>query len=294
MSSKKEQNSQLKNVTLIPDDGLYELQIRPSLVQYLVQLWQSRHFIMAEAKGKVFSTGRDTFLGKLWIVLDPLLQVAIYAFIFGAVLQISRGMENFIGFLVIGVIYFRFLTQGIGAGSGLIRKSRALISSFNFPRASLAFSVNLKNIVDNFIPAVLGIIVATLFQLAEPIHWTIAFVIPLYLLIYIFTTGATLIVARATAFVPDMKSLVNLLNRGLFFVSGVFFDVERFATNPTLRFIMEINPVYQFLTAIRSCVLEGEIPEITTWLYLMAWSFGLFIIGFIYFWAGETRYASVK
>lgn len=279
---------------LIEDFNLRQLKSRAPFFQYLAQLWRQRHFIYAQARSTAFSTGRDRYLGGLWELLDPIFQVSVYAVIFGLVLNISRGMDNFIGFLVIGVIYFGFLSTGLGAGSGLIKNSRGLISSFNFPRAALVFSTTLKNLFNSIMSAVLAVIVAILFQLGEPIHWTAVLVIPLFLLIQVFGFGVTCFVARATAFVPDLQSLVNLVRRGLFFVSGVFFTISRFDTNPTLQVIVEANPLYQFLMAVRSCVLEGVIPPLSIWIYLSVWSFGLAITGILFFWQAEERYASVR
>ena len=58
--------------------------------------------------------------------------------------------------------------------------------------------------------------------------------------------------------------------------------------------VLKANPVYQFLAAIRKCVLDGVAPMMWQWGYLTAWSVGLLVIGMVYFWGAEARYASVK
>lgn len=279
---------------LVDDSQLRVLWSRPTFFDYLVQLWRRRHFIQAEAKSKSLGTGRGTFLGKLWIVLDPLLQVAVYAIIFGLVLKVSRGIDNFIGFLVIGVIYFGFLTGGLSSGSGLIQNSKNMISSFSFPRASLAFSVNFRNMIDNIVPASVAVILALATQYDKIPSWTVVLVIPLFLILHVFTLGLILIVARITAFIPDAKPLVSLLQRALFFVSGVFFSVERFDDQPVIQEIMLANPFYKFLSAFRISVLDGEVPPLSLWIALMCWAVGAAIIGLVFFWQAEARYSGVK
>ncbi|AGS35381.1 ABC transporter permease [Corynebacterium maris DSM 45190] len=234
------------------------------------------------------------FLGQLWILLNPVLQVALFAFVFGVILNVSRGIDNFIGFLILGVIFFGFVSGGLSAGSGLIQSSRNLINSFQFPKASLAISSTVKQAIDNVAPAVLAVVACVLFQLDQPLHWTIVFVIPVYLLIHIFCLGAALIGARVTAFVPDTKALIRVLTRVLFFLSGIFYSVERFATQPVIQEIMLANPIYQFLRAVRNSVMLGTVPTWQEWLYLSTWSFGLLIFGLIFFWRAEARYSSVK
>lgn len=84
------------------------------------------------------------------------------------------------------------------------------------------------------------------------------------------------------------------VSRALFFTSGVFFSVDRFSGSPTAQKIMENNPGYIFLQACRDVTIYNKLPDLSSWIHLIAWSFGLLIIGFIFFWKAEERYASVK
>ena len=291
---KRVENTKFRDLELIDDSQLFNLRSRDNLISYTRRLFERRHFILAYARSRSLSRGRNMFLGRTWLILQPILDVAVYAFIFGYVLHVSRGMDNFIGFLTIGVIYLKFATGGLTAGTSIIRGSKGLISSFNFPTAAVPISTTIKQMIDHAIPAVIAIIGALLFQLDQGISWTIVLVIPLYFLIHCFSLGCMFIVGRATAFIPDLSSVVGVINRGLFFISGVFFDLSKFDKNPHIQAIMEANPIYQFLTAVRQLVLDGEVPPLGTGLYIAAWSFGLLIIGYFYFWQAEERYAVVK
>ena len=111
---------------------LSKLQSRPRLDEYIKEIWQVRRFIVLNARTRANLNGRDTFLGRAWVILDPILQTAFYGFVFGMVLNVSKGMDNFPGYLAIGVVFFRVATRGLTSGIGLVRRSRALISSFSF------------------------------------------------------------------------------------------------------------------------------------------------------------------
>lgn len=290
----KQKEKPIIRPVLVDDSNLRSQDARLPLHKYIVALWGRRHFTRVEAHTKAFKAGQNMFLGQLWLVLNPILQVAVYAFIFGVVLQVSRGIDNFIGFLIIGVIFFGFITSGLTTGSTLIKSSRSMISSFKFPRAAVVFSSGLRSFLDNLIPACVAVIGAILFQLDQPLHWTIVFVVPLYLMVHMFMTGLMFFTARAVAFVPDLKAVVNIVTRGLFFLSGVFFSIERFDFNPVIQQIMIANPIYQFLSAVRSVVMAGHIPGWGVWGYLLLWTFATFILGFIYFWRAEEKYVHVK
>ena len=281
-------------LTIIDGSELKSLLSRPKLTDYAASLWTKRFFIWAHARSRALQSGQDTYLGRLWIFINPLLQVMVYGVLFGLILKTSRGMENFIGFLMIGVIFFSMIGKGFSQGSGLIQGSKSLIGAFSFPRAVLALSAVLKQLIDEIAPALVAILGALAFQPHHPPSFAILLSVPLFLLLHIFVLGIVFITARLTAFVPDLKSIISTFQRGLFYFSGIFYDLDRFANIPVLREVMLANPCYQFLHAVRVCVLEGRIPPASTWLYLICWSAGLAFIGFVFFWRSEERYANVK
>ncbi len=285
---------QRRKLILVDDGELQHLRARPTLIQYSRQLWERRNFILAEARGRALRNGNDTFLGKAWIVLDPLLQVLLYGLVFGLVLQTNRGIENFLGFLTIGVVFYRLSTRGFATGTGLVQSAKSLISSFNFPRAAVVFSNAWKTLLDSIAPALVAVIVASLFQLSSGIHWQSIFVVPIFILVQFFNLGVSFFVARVTAFVPDMRTPISLITRALFFVSGIFFTIDRYSGHPIIMEIMYLNPIYQFLYSVRCLVLDGQSPGLFTWGYLAAWSLGIALMGYIYFWAADERYANVR
>ncbi|MDO5031016.1 ABC transporter permease [Corynebacterium sp.] len=285
-------NSKTEETLLVDSSHLHPVFTRPGFISYIGLIWSRRHFILLDAKSRAFNTGNGTFLGKFWILLNPAFQVAVYALVFGVILKTTRGIDNFVGFLTIGVIYFGFFSKGLNGGVNLIQKSRSFLSTFSFPAASLVFSLNLRQFIDNLAPATVAVIFALLLQPKDPPNFSIFGLIPLYILISVFNIGLTFIVARATAFIPDLKSILNVFTRGLFFISGVFYSVERFSSNTQVEKIVEYNPIYTFLQCVRQIVLDGQLPSLATWTYLSVWTIGLSTIGILYFWQAENRYVA--
>src|SRR5699024_542360 len=132
-----------------------------------------------------------------------------YAVVFGLIMKVSRGMDNFIGFLLIGVIFFGFFSTGISSGGRLIQRSRNLISSFNFPKITLIVSLALRQMIDHIIPALIAIVGALLFQWGAPVAPAILAIIPLFILCHLFSFGFICIAARASAFIPDFAKLLR-------------------------------------------------------------------------------------
>lgn len=277
-------------VRIVSPEGLSTLNPRPSLPTYLKQLWQRRFFIGAEARSKALRSTRDYRLWKLWLIVNPILDVAFYGFLFGVLFQTSRGIENFLGYLVIGILFMRMMSGLFSAGSGLITKSKSMIRTFAFPRASLVFSQTLRAAIDNVLPAVVGLTLAMLVQWGQFPHWPIIFVIPLYILLHLFGCGLMFIAARLTAEVPDLKAVMGIVTRAWFFLSGVMFSLDRFSHVPVIQELMSHNPAYIFLTAIRDSSIYQTAPSLETWGILCAWTFGTLLVGFVYFWGAEEKY----
>ena len=105
--------------------GLERVGARLPLHHYLGRLWRYRDFIYFEARASVGTRNRDNLLGNVWLVLTPLLNGLTYFLVFGVLLQTSRGVENYLGFLVIGVFMFQFTSRCVTQGANSLVASRA-------------------------------------------------------------------------------------------------------------------------------------------------------------------------
>lgn len=277
-------------VQIVNPEGLHPLATRPALGEYISQLVARRHFIVADARAKALRTTRDYRLWQLWLVLDPLFDVALYGFLFGILLKTSRGIENFIGFLFIGIIFMGMIAGLMNSGIGLMQSSRSMIRAFQFPRASIPFAVALRSLIDNVLPACIALVGAFLLQWGTWPSWTVILVIPLFLMIHVFGCGLMMLTARLTVQIPETKKILGLVSRALFFLSGVMFSIDRYAGHPTIQQVMSANPCYVFLKAVRDCSIYRTVPSLATWGELLAWSAGVFVFGFIFFWRAEDKY----
>ncbi|WP_409141980.1 ABC transporter permease [Cellulosimicrobium sp. RS] len=263
---------------------------RPPLGVYLGQLWNRRHFLWAEARAKVTSGTRENLLGTVWLVLKPVLDGLTYFLIFGLLLKSSRGIDNFIGYLIIGVFLFSFTTKAVTGGANSIRNGRNLIRAFSFPRASLPISVILRGMLD-MIP-VLGAMVVLLAVMppAEVFTWRVVLVPGVLALQVLFTTGLALLLARCVAVVPDLNQLISFGMRLWLYGSAVFFSYDQFIDHPTALALMEANPMFMVLSMVRDCLLYGVTPALSSWLGLGAWAVGTLVVGFLFFYHGEESY----
>lgn len=113
--------------------GLTVSGARPSLPQYVRDLWARRHFIGAFSTAKLTAQYSQAKLGQLWQVMTPLLNAAVYYFIFGLLMDTKRGVEDFVPFLVTGVFVWTFTQSSIMAGTRAISGNLGLVRALHFP-----------------------------------------------------------------------------------------------------------------------------------------------------------------
>ncbi|WP_426936741.1 ABC transporter permease [Brevibacterium sp. LE-L] len=281
----------LSSIPSVSSEGLVPVGRRTSLSSYLAALWNRRHFIIAESRAKMSSSTRKNLLGYGWLFLNPLLSVLAYWFVFGFILQTSRGIDNFVGFLVIGVFVFGYTGKCMTGGTGSIRSGASMIKGFQFPRAALPISTVVRNFLD-FMPTLLVmVIVLAVVPPLEVITWRVILVIPVIVLQTIFNVGLACFLARLGHKIPDLTNFMSIVSRFWLYGSGVFFSIEdRLGNHPALLEAMQYNPMHAYLTLVRNSLLYGVDTDPKMWIVGTVWAFGLLIVGFLFFWRGEENY----
>lgn len=268
--------------------GLRPVGKRPPLRLYVSDLWRRRHFATALAMSKVRSRTRGNRLGSIWNILNPIFNAGVYYLIFGLLLQTSRGIPNFIAYLVCGVFIIHFSSKGINGGARSIVANRNLIQALRFPRAVLPISTTLYEFI-MLGPALLVLFVVVLVT-GEPLTVNWLLLIPALALQYCFTLGAVFLLARMAAHTRDVLQLLPFALRAWVYASGVFYSFqEKLADMPTLRAIFELNPGAVYLNLTRDALMESYTGYSYGWLLGVGWAV-LIIPGFIYFWRGEESY----
>jgi teichoic acid transport system permease protein len=289
-----------------PDEGLdaarlaakYGLAVsgaRPPLREYVRQLWGRRHFILAFSQAKLTAQYSQAKLGQLWQVATPLLNAAVYYFIFGLILKASRGMDHgtYIPFLVTGVFVFTFTQSSVMAGVRAISGNLGLVRALHFPRASLPISFALQQLQQLLFSMIVVFVVAVAFGNYPRLAWLL--IVPALVLQFLFNSGLALILARMGAKTPDLAQLMPFVMRTWMYASGVMFSISGMLVGKPewLIRLMQLNPAAVYMDLVRFALLDGygreHLPP-HVWAVALGWAVVVFAGGFVYFWKAEERY----
>jgi teichoic acid transport system permease protein len=264
---------------------------RPAIGAYIGQLWERRYFIWADSRARAFSGNRDTLLGNLWLVGRPLLDGLAYYIIFGMLLKTSRGVENFLGFLLVGVFMFSFTSRSLTGGAAALSSGKNLLKAFSFPRAAIPLALVIRETI-SMLPVLFTMLAMVV---VIPPHAEVTWRWGLFPLVFLlqgsFNAGLVLYAARLASALPDLKLVIGFFSRFWLYGSGVMFSLEKFVTHPTLMSVLELNPAYAVLELSRELLVYGTTPSIKLWATLGAWAVVTPILGFLYFWQAEEDYA---
>ncbi|MFD5798888.1 ABC transporter permease [Streptomyces diastatochromogenes] len=289
-----------------PDEGLTAAQLaakyglavsgaRPSLTEYIRELWGRRHFILAFSQAKLTAQYSQAKLGQLWQVATPLLNAAVYYFIFGVILHASRGMSQdvYIPFLVTGVFVFTFTQSSIMSGVRAISGNLGLVRALHFPRASLPVSFSLQQLQQLLFSMIVMFIVAIGFGSYPSLSWLL--IVPVLVLQFLFNTGLALIVARMGAKTPDLAQLMPFILRTWMYTSGVMFSINKMMEGRSELAVrlLQVNPAAVYMDLMRFALIDGydasNLPP-HVWAIALFWAVVVFAGGFVYFWKAEERY----
>ncbi|MFC8517322.1 ABC transporter permease [Streptomyces sp. NPDC057257] len=275
--------------------GLTVSGARPSLAEYVRQLWDRRHFILAFSRAKLTAQYSQAKLGQLWQVATPLLNAAVYFFIFGMILKANRGLDHdvYIPFLVTGVFVFTFTQSSVMAGVRAISGNLGLVRALHFPRASLPISFALQQLQQLLYSMIVLFAVAAAFGSYPDLSWLL--IVPVLVLQFLFNTGLALIFARAGSRTPDLAQLMPFVMRTWMYASGVMFSIPIFlADKPQwLANVLQLNPAAIYMDLMRFALIEGygseNLPD-HAWAVAGGWAVLIALGGFVYFWKAEERY----
>jgi len=277
-------------VHVVPPGRLRRVGARPALGDYVASLWQRRFFLWADALAKVAGGTRETRLGAGWLVLRPMLDGLAYFLLFGLLMSSSRGVPNFLGYLIVGVFLFSFTTQCVTRGATSVLDGRNLVRAFAFPRAALPIAIVLREVLTYLLTLAAMVTLVLVLPPAEVLTWRVVLIPAVLLLQTIFCAGLALLLARVTTTLPDMRLIIGLGMRFWLYGSAVFFSYEQFVGHPTLLALLRANPMFMVLDMVRDCLLYGRTPQASMWWALSAWALGALAVGFVVFWRAEESY----
>ncbi|NNM87773.1 MAG: ABC transporter permease [Phycisphaerae bacterium] len=260
-----------------------------------ISLWRYRGLIWQMAKRDVLGRYRGSFIGLAWSFFYPLVLLAVYTFVFSAVLKVRwrtgprESMGTFALALFSGMIVYMLFSECLNKAPGLILANPNLVKKVVFPLEILPW-VTLGSAFFHFLVS-FGVLLAACLVLTHSLSWTVVFaplvVVPLLLV----SVGLMWFIASLGVYLRDMAQVMGLVTLTLNFLCPIFYPITE--VPKAYRPLLYLNPMTPLVEQMRNIVLWGRMPD---WLQLGAVTLvGLVFsyLGFIWFQKTKKGFADV-
>lgn len=265
--------------------------ITESMPVYVRHAWRRRHFAYAMPAETFRSRNQNTVLGNVWNLLNPLLTAAVFYLIFGVVLNASRGIENYVLWLVVGLFAYRLTQSTVMSGATSITGRQGLVRSLRFPRVLLPVASTIGELLTFAFEVAVVLTIAIL--TGESVSWKWLLLPAAVALHTVFNFGCALIAARLNDSFRDVQQFLPFLFQILRYLSGVMVPISLFANRgPSIVYeILSWNPLVQILEVYRWIIMSDQ-PALTMYelVHVLAVSLVVLGAGMRFFIAGEHRY----
>lgn len=237
------------------------------MVRNLQELYQYRALLWALSLRELKARYRASVLGFLWTFLNPTLSMAVYALVFGVLMESAPARYPF--YLFTGLLPWIFFSTSVMAGTTAVSDRKDLLTKVRFPAQVLPAYVVLTNLINFGLSLPLLFVLGIAFQDAP--SWHLVFVLPLALLQTFFTLAVTYLLSALNVAFRDLQHIVANVMQLAFFLTPVLWDVgavkgfARFGlamSDQELReAIVLTNPMAALITAWRDVFFAHRVPQ---------------------------------
>ena len=241
------------------------------------KIYNYRELLKTNVKKEIRGRYKNSILGVMWSFLNPLLQLAVYAIIFGALL--AGGDPTYHIYICVALIPWTYFTTAITQSAFTVIGNGDIIKKVYFPREILPISVVTSGAV-NF---VISTIIILAFVLAAGLGLTKYILLyPLILLIqYILLLGISFIVSSVTVYFRDLEHIIGVVLMAAFYGTPIVYKLEQLPSS--LQILMQLNPMTHLINAYRDIFYYQQMPNIKALMILLAGSLLLTVIGYFIF-----------
>jgi lipopolysaccharide transport system permease protein len=257
----------------------------------LKELWEYRElfyfFTLRDIKVKY----KQTVLGFLWAVLQPLVMAMLFSFVLGTAISNSTALNlPYFIYALSGLVIWGIFSSGINnAGNSMVSNAN-IIKKIYFPRLIIPISAVLVGLFDFLMAFIVFIAYALINHIPFNVHAIYFFPISV-ILTCIATFGAGTLLAALNIKYRDFRYIIPFLIQFLFFATPVIYSPQ-IITNVYLKWLFALNPMSAPLDFFRAGITDGRI-NLTADAISIGSSLVLFVIGLIYFKKTEAYFADL-
>lgn len=277
------------------ESWLYTISSKQKLIQFnFKEIWQYRDLLMLFVKRDIVTVYKQTILGPLWYLIQPLFTALTFTLIFNKVANIETGTVPPFLFNLAGISIWNYFKSCLTGTSDTFKANEAIFSKVYFPRIVMPISTVISNLVKFGIQLLIFLgFYSYYYGTGAEISIDISFIyFPLLVVLMgLLGLGFGMIISSLVTKYRDLKYLLNFGTQLLMYISAVMYPLALMREKlPNLAWLVEYNPVAYIVEAGRFMLLsEGEI-SVKGLIFTVLVTFVVFVFGMLIFNKTERRF----
>lgn len=222
-------------------------------------------------------------LGGLWAILNPLLMLSVFTFVFGYVYKAKApGAETTLTYaiwMIAGYGPWIALSEGIMASTTSVASASGLIKNMSFKSETLPIAGALTGLVSLLVSQVF--LVVLLFLSGNTPTWHILFIPSVIAIQFLLVSAIGLFLSAINVFVRDVGYALPNFITILLFATPIFYSLD--GLPQFIRSIAAFNPFYLLSEGYRQPLIHHQLPDFISLGCVLAFSLGLFYVGLTFF-----------
>lgn len=275
------------------ENWLYEISPKKKLIELnFGEIWRYRDLLMLFVKRDIVTVYKQTILGPLWFLIQPLLTSVIFTLVFNGVAGINvPGVPMFL-FNLAGITAWNYFSDCLTNTSDTFTKNQDLFGKVYFPRVIMPLSVVISNLLKFGIQGLIFIIFYIFYvakgsevQPNDSLIWFPLLLITMALL----GLGLGMIISSMTTKYRDLRFLVAFGVQLLMYVSAVPYPLSELVNSsrledyPWIIYLIKFNPMTQVIEGFRYMTLGEGVFNSSSLIITLLITIGIFLIGLIIF-----------
>ncbi len=264
------------------------------MVRRLVELYRYRELIKNLVIRDLKVRYKNSVLGVLWSLLNPLLMTLVFTVVFTLLVPTGK-LQHFPVFFMSGFLPWAFFSTSVIAATGSIVGNAHLIKKVYFPREILPLSVVLANLV-NFLLALL-VLFAMLAVFRMRLNLAVLMLPLIILAELIFALGMAFLLSTANVFYRDTQHILEILLQAWFFLTPIFYPIDILPKSQKLLgltvdlqlWLRRLNPMASLVASYQDVLYWGSPTGLDFFLRTFVTCAVVFVVGYLVF----CHYSSV-
>jgi lipopolysaccharide transport system permease protein len=273
----------------IEGDWLFEIKPKNNTFNLnLKEVWRYRDLLLLFVKRDIVTVYKQTILGPLWYLIQPLFTAIIFTLIFNNVAGIKTGAIPPFLFNLAGIMIWNYFTSCLNDTSDTFKKNASIFGKVYFPRLIVPLSIVISNLVKFGIQFFIFIAFYLYYVFIQEMQveltiYTLFF--PLLVVVMgLLGLGLGMIISSLVTKYRDLSFLVGFGVQLLMYVSAVMYPMALLKVKlPKFGWLIEYNPLAYVIEASRFMLLNEGVISIFGMVYTFLSTVLIFFLGLLMF-----------